>query len=37
MERFAGSKEQQVRIGRAFMYSALAFENFWLGMNQFLD
>jgi len=37
MQRFAGTKEQQARIGKAFMYSALVFENFWTGMDQFLE
>jgi pyrroloquinoline quinone (PQQ) biosynthesis protein C len=37
MTRFASSKEQQERIGKSFMYSALVFENFWKGMDQFLE
>jgi pyrroloquinoline-quinone synthase len=37
MTRFASAKEQQARIGKAFMYSALVFENFWNGMDQFLE
>lgn len=37
MQRFAASDEQQARIGKAFKYSALVFENFWTGMDKFLD
>lgn len=37
MQRVASTKEQQARIGKAFKYSALVFENFWTGMDQFLD
>ena len=37
MRRFAATKEQQQRIREAFMYSALVFENFWTGMNPFLE
>jgi pyrroloquinoline quinone (PQQ) biosynthesis protein C len=37
MRRFAGTKEQQQRIRQAFVYSALVFENFWTGMNSFLE
>jgi hypothetical protein len=37
MQRFAAGKEQQARIGKAFMYSALVFENFWTGMDPFVD
>jgi pyrroloquinoline quinone (PQQ) biosynthesis protein C len=37
MRRFASTKEQQQRIRGAFMYSALVFENFWTGMNPFLE
>jgi len=37
MQRFAASPEQQERIGKAFKYSALVFENFWTGMDKFLD
>ncbi|HKZ03293.1 MAG TPA: iron-containing redox enzyme family protein [Pyrinomonadaceae bacterium] len=37
MTRFASGKEQQTRIGNAFMYSALVFENFWKGMDQFVE
>lgn len=37
MQRFAAAKDQQTRIGKAFMYSALVFENFWTGMDQFLQ
>jgi len=37
MRRFAGTKEQQVRIREAFIYSALVFENFWTGMDSFLE
>ena len=37
MQRFAAAKDQQERIGKAFKYSALVFENFWTGMDQFVD
>ena len=37
MRRFAGTKEQQERIRRAFIYSALVFENFWTGMDPFVE
>jgi len=37
MRRFAGTPEQQQRIREAFIHSALVFENFWTGMNSFLD
>jgi len=37
MQRFAATSEQQARIRKAFVYSALVFENFWKGMDQFLD
>lgn len=37
MQRFASSKEQQERIGKAFIHSTLVFENFWKGMDQFLE
>ncbi len=37
MQRFAATHEQQTRIGKAFINSALVFENFWAGMDQFLD
>jgi pyrroloquinoline quinone (PQQ) biosynthesis protein C len=37
MQRFAASLEAQNRIRKAFIYSALVFENFWQGMDQFLD
>ena len=37
MRRFAATKEQQQRIREAFIYSALVFENFWIGMNSFLE
>jgi len=37
MRRFAGTKEQQQRIRQAFIYSALVFENFWTGMDTFLE
>lgn len=37
MQRYASSHEQQVRIKKAFVYSALVFENFWAGMDRFLD
>ena len=37
MQRFAATKDEQERIGKAFKYSALVFENFWTGMDQFLD
>ena len=36
MQRFAATKDEQERIGKAFKYSALVFENFWSGMDQFL-
>lgn len=37
MRRFAATKEQQKRIREAFMYSSLVFENFWNGMDSFLE
>jgi pyrroloquinoline quinone (PQQ) biosynthesis protein C len=37
MQRFAATLEQQTRIRKAFVYSALVFENFWKGMDQFLE
>jgi pyrroloquinoline quinone (PQQ) biosynthesis protein C len=37
MRRFAATKEQQKRIRESFIYSALVFENFWTGMNSFLE
>jgi pyrroloquinoline quinone (PQQ) biosynthesis protein C len=37
MRRFAATKEQQQRIRESFIYSALVFENFWTGMNSFLE
>lgn len=37
MQRFAATHEQQARIRQAFMYSALVFEHFWTGMDQFLE
>ena len=37
MRRFAATKEQQQRIREAFIYSTLVFENFWTGMNSFLE
>ena len=37
MGRFASSLEQQTRIRKAFTYSALVFENFWNGMDRFLE
>jgi pyrroloquinoline-quinone synthase len=37
MQRFAATAEQQTRIRKAFIYSALVFENFWKGMDQFLE
>ncbi|MCW5970027.1 MAG: iron-containing redox enzyme family protein [Blastocatellales bacterium] len=37
MQRFASTLEQQTRIRKAFVYSALVFENFWNGMDQFLE
>jgi pyrroloquinoline quinone (PQQ) biosynthesis protein C len=37
MRRFAASEEQQARIRDAFVHSALVFENFWNGMDSFVD
>lgn len=37
MQRFAATQEQQERIGKAFIYSALVFEAFWTGMDHFLE
>jgi pyrroloquinoline-quinone synthase len=37
MQRFAATPEQQTRIRKAFVYSALVFESFWSGMDQFLE
>ncbi len=37
MQRFAATSEQQTRIRKAFVYSALVFENFWKGMDRFLE
>lgn len=37
MRRFAATKEQQERIRQAFLYSALVFENFWTGMDSFVE
>lgn len=36
MERIASTKEQQARVGRAFIHSALVFENVFVGMDRFL-
>jgi len=37
MRRFAATKEQQERIRTAFINSALVFENFWTGMDSFVE
>jgi len=37
MGRFASTLEQQTRIRKAFVYSALVFESFWTGMDRFLE
>ena len=37
MQRFAATLEQQTRIRKAFVYSTLVFENFWNGMDKFLE
>lgn len=37
MQRFATTLEQQTRIRKAFVYSTLVFENFWNGMDRFLE
>lgn len=36
MQRIAATKEQQARIGKAFIHSALVFENVFVGMDRFL-
>jgi len=36
MQRYASTLEQQQRIRKAFVSSALVFEAFWTGMDQFL-
>jgi pyrroloquinoline quinone (PQQ) biosynthesis protein C len=37
MQRYASTLEQQTRIRRTFVSSALVFESFWTGMEGFLD
>jgi hypothetical protein len=37
MGRFASTLEQQTRIRKAFVFSALVFESFWTGMDRFLE
>ncbi len=37
MQRFAATPEQQTRIRKAFIYSTIVFENFWNGMDKFLE
>ncbi|HXG68538.1 MAG TPA: iron-containing redox enzyme family protein [Blastocatellia bacterium] len=37
MQRFAATLDQQTRIRKAFVHSALVFENFWKGMDRFLE
>jgi pyrroloquinoline quinone (PQQ) biosynthesis protein C len=36
MQRFASTAEQQARIAKVYIRSALVFEHFWTGMDQFL-